>query len=53
MKVEELIDIGLTKNQAEIYLELNNKSKAREMLGKAEEFYPDYKKTGDLLKKCD
>ena len=40
-------------SQAEIYLELNNKSKAREMLGKAEEFYPDYKKTGDLLKKCD
>jgi tetratricopeptide (TPR) repeat protein len=40
-------------SEAEIYLELNNKSKAKELLIKAEEFYPDYKKIGELMRKCD
>jgi len=40
-------------SQADIYLELNNKSNARDMLRKAEDLYPDYKKIGELLKKCD
>ncbi|MBI5779477.1 MAG: hypothetical protein HZA49_08480 [Planctomycetes bacterium] len=40
-------------SQAEIYLELSNKSRAKELLIKAEEFYPDYKKIGELMRKCD
>ncbi|MEK7309397.1 MAG: tetratricopeptide repeat protein [Planctomycetota bacterium] len=39
--------------EAEIYLELSNKPKARETLHRAEGFYPDYKKIGELLRKCD
>ena len=40
-------------SQAEIYLELDNKIKAQEMVHRAEGFYPDYKKIAGLLKKCE
>ena len=40
-------------SEAEIYLELNDKPKAKDMLREAEELYPDYKKIGELLRKCD
>ncbi|MDI6733167.1 MAG: tetratricopeptide repeat protein [Planctomycetota bacterium] len=37
----------------EIYLELNNKPKAKEHLVLAEDFYPAHKKIGELLKRCE
>ncbi|MEW6026502.1 MAG: tetratricopeptide repeat protein [Planctomycetota bacterium] len=40
-------------SQAEIYLELDNKPRAKELLIKAEELYPDHKKIGELMRKCD
>jgi len=40
-------------SKAEIYLELRDKTKARDMLRKAEDLYPDYKKISELLRKCD
>jgi tetratricopeptide (TPR) repeat protein len=37
---------------AEIYLELNDKSKAKDFLTKAQEVFRDYKRIGELLKRC-